>query len=112
MKVATALSVSVTVAEAVPLTGADEAAMPVMVEVPSPLSVIVNDGSLIEKVTPLTVPPEGVVPSAKKGTMDAMDDWPILRTRVFIVEAPENLIAIPKVIWGWQRRRSISSTSR
>lgn len=92
LKVETAESVSVTVQDAVPVTGAALSATPVIVTVPSPLSVAENEGSTgIENVAADTVPPLGVMPSVARGTMVPVLDWPTLRvsTLLGMIEAPE-----------------------
>jgi len=113
VKVETAPSVSVTVQLAVPVTGDVLAARPVTVTVPSPLSTAPNEGSVgIEKEAADTVPPLGVTPSAASGVMVPMLDWPTFKVRVFMVEAPEKLMAMDFVRRLGRRRRSSSSTSR
>ena len=75
LKVDTAPSVSVTVAEAVPVTVAALTAMPVMVTVPSAASTALKEGSgVIEKEGLDTAPPLGVIPSAASGVMVPIED--------------------------------------
>ena len=93
VQVDTTESVSVTVQDAVPLTGPDEAAMPVTVAVrPSGLRTTVAEGSEKEYEAAETVPPDGVTPSARSGWMDACEVWPMLRTRALfgIGVSPKN----------------------
>jgi hypothetical protein len=74
VQVETTPSVSVTVAEADPVTGPVEAATPVTAAVtPSKFRTTVAEGSEKVYATFESAPPEGVTPSASKGTMEAVE---------------------------------------
>ena len=93
MKDPVAPLVSVTTQVAVPVTEAALTVKPVMVTVPSVLSVAEKEGSGgIENTGFETAPPLGVTPSVARGTMVPVLDWPTLRVNTLLGMAisPEN----------------------